>query len=108
MFQYDLAHHDAAMLAARALVFDVFGAAEATVERGSELSMLELQRLRQATTYATRVAADATRFAYLWAGSDALRSPSALQRCFRDIHAGTQHVFVDNSTFTATAQLLLA
>jgi alkylation response protein AidB-like acyl-CoA dehydrogenase len=107
MFQYDLAHHDAALSAARALVFDVFGAAEATVEAGSELSMLELQRLRQATTYVTHVAADATRFAYLWAGSNALRSPSALQRCFRDIHAGTQHVFVDNSTFTATAQLLL-
>ena len=68
---------------------------------------LQLQRLRQATTYATRVAADAVRFAYLWAGSDALRSPSALQRCFRDIHAGTQHVFVDNNTLTATTQVLL-
>jgi alkylation response protein AidB-like acyl-CoA dehydrogenase len=108
LFQYDFAHHDAALLAARALVFDVFGDAETTVQAGSEISALQLQRLRQATTHATHVSADAVRFAYLWAGSDALRSPSALQRCFRDIHAGTQHVFVDNSTFTATTQLLLA
>ncbi|HZP27509.1 MAG TPA: acyl-CoA dehydrogenase family protein [Acidimicrobiia bacterium] len=107
LFQHDFALHDAALLAARAFVFDVFGNAEATVGAGSEASPLQLQRLRQATTYATRVSADAVRFAYLWAGSDALRSPSALQRCFRDIHAGTQHVFVDNNTLTATAQLLL-
>ena len=39
-------------------------------------------RLRQATTYATRVAADATRFAYTWAGSDGLRNPSVMtDRC---------------------------
>ena len=107
LFQHDYALHDAALLAARAFVFDVFGAAESTVAAGSDASMLQLQRLRQATTYATRVAADAVRFAYLWAGSDALRSPSALQRCFRDIHAGTQHVFVDNNTLTATTQVLL-
>ena len=108
LFQHDYAFHDAALLAARAFVFDVFGAAEATVAAGSDASMLQLQRLRQATTYTTRVAADAVRFAYLWAGSDALRSPSALQRCFRDIHAGTQHIFVDNSTLTATTQVLLS
>jgi alkylation response protein AidB-like acyl-CoA dehydrogenase len=107
LFQYDYAFHDAALLSARAFVFDVFGTAETTVESGADPTMLELQRLRQATTYATKVAADAVRFAYLWAGSDALRSPSALQRCFRDIHAGTQHVFVDNNTFTVTTQLLL-
>jgi alkylation response protein AidB-like acyl-CoA dehydrogenase len=107
LFQHDYAIHDAALLAARAFVYDVFGAAEATVAAGSDASMLQLQRLRQATTYATRVAADAVRFAYLWAGTDALRSPSALQRCFRDIHAGTQHIFVDNSTLTATTHVLL-
>ena len=107
LFQFDFALHDAALLAARAFVFDVFGDAEATVMAGADVTPLQQQRLRQATTYATRVAADAVRFAYLWAGSDALRSPSALQRCFRDIHAGTQHVFVDNNTFTATTQLLL-
>jgi len=54
------------------------------------------------------VAADAVRFAYTWSGSDGLRNPSVLGRCFRDISAGTQHIFVDNNTLTDMAKLLLA
>jgi alkylation response protein AidB-like acyl-CoA dehydrogenase len=107
LFQHDLAVHDAAMLAARAFAFDAFGAAQAAVDAGSRPTVEQALRLRQATTYATRVAADATRFAYTWAGSDALRNPSVLGRCFRDISAGTQHLFVDNSTLTQTGQMLL-
>ena len=108
LFQHELAMHDAAMRAARAYVIDVFGVAQAAVDSGDRPTPIESQRLRQATTYATRVAADATRFAYTWSGSDGLRNPSVLGRCFRDISAGTQHIFVDNSTLTDTAKLLLA
>jgi alkylation response protein AidB-like acyl-CoA dehydrogenase len=88
LFQHDLGLHDAAM-------------------RDGAPTLVQAQRMRQATTYATRVAADAARFAYTWAGSSGLR-PGVLQRCFRDIHAGTQHVFVDNNTLTQYAQALLA
>jgi alkylation response protein AidB-like acyl-CoA dehydrogenase len=107
LFQHDLGMHDAAMRAARAYVLDVFSEAEAAAVRDGAPTLVLAQRMRQATTYATRVAADAARFAYTWAGSSGLR-PGALQRCFRDIHAGTQHVFVDNNTLTAYAQVLLA
>ena len=107
LFQHDFAMHDAALRSARAYVFDVFGAAEAAALAGGEPSMVQQQRMRQATTYATRVAADAARFAYTWAGTNALRNGSTLQRCFRDIHAGTQHVYVDNNTLTAYTQALL-
>ena len=54
------------------------------------------------------VAADVVRFAYTWAGSTALRNPSVLGRCFRDMHAGTQHVFVDNNTLADAGVTLLA
>jgi len=107
LFQHDFAMHDAALRAARAYVFDVFGAAEAAALDGDAPSLVQQQRMRQATTYATRVAADAARFAYTWAGSSALRNGGTLQRCFRDIHAGTQHVYVDNNTLTAYTQALL-
>jgi alkylation response protein AidB-like acyl-CoA dehydrogenase len=100
--------HDAALRAARAYVFDVFGASEAAALAGGAPTFVQLQRMRQATTYATRVAADAARFAYTWAGTSALRNGSRLQRCFRDIHAGTQHVYVDNNTLTAYTQALLS
>ncbi|HZR12817.1 MAG TPA: acyl-CoA dehydrogenase family protein [Acidimicrobiia bacterium] len=106
LFRHDLGVHDAALRAARAFVFEVFDDAQTTLERGEEASVLQRQRLRQATTYATRVAVDTVRFAYTWAGTDALRT-SVLQRCFRDMHAATQHVFVDNDTMTETGRLLL-
>ncbi len=107
LFQHDFAMHDAALRAAKAYVYDVFGGAEAVALEGGTPSLVQQQRMRQATTYATRVAADAARFAYTWAGTSALRNGGVLQRCFRDIHAGTQHVYVDNNTLTAYTQALL-
>jgi alkylation response protein AidB-like acyl-CoA dehydrogenase len=106
-FQYELAVHDGAMRAARAYVLESFAEAEAIARRGEPLSLVLSQRLRQATTYATKVAAGAAQFAYAFAGTDALR-PGVLQRAFRDIHAGTQHLYVDDGTLTAYAQALLA
>jgi len=106
LFQYDFAYQDAALRAARAYAFEVFAAAQAVVDRGDALSEEQRHRARQATTYATRVAADVVRSAYTWAATDALR-PGPLQRCFRDIHAATQHIFVDNSTLTAATPVLL-
>lgn len=108
LFQHDFAMQDAAVRAARAYVFDIFGQSEAAAVAGGAPSLVQQQRMRQATTYATRVAADAARFAYTWAGTSALRNGGVLQRCFRDIHAGTQHVYVANNTLTAYTQTLLS
>jgi alkylation response protein AidB-like acyl-CoA dehydrogenase len=107
LFQYELGYQDAALRAARALVFESFVAVEADLFAGREPSEIERQRLRQSTTYATRIAAEVVRFAYTWAGSTALRQPSVLGRCFRDMHAATQHVFVDNNTLTDAGILRL-
>jgi alkylation response protein AidB-like acyl-CoA dehydrogenase len=107
LFQHDLGYHDAALRSARALVFDEFGSIEVDLVAGREPGPEARQRLRQTTTYVTRVAADVVRFAYTWAGSNALRQPSVLGRCFRDMHAGTQHVFVDNNTFVDAGVMLL-
>jgi alkylation response protein AidB-like acyl-CoA dehydrogenase len=49
-------------------------------------------RLRQATVHLTQEGADIIRQAYLTAGTSGLRR-GPLERCFRDIHAGTQHFF---------------
>jgi alkylation response protein AidB-like acyl-CoA dehydrogenase len=106
MFQHDFAFQDAALRAASAYAFEVFCDAQATVNRGDELSDEQRHRARQATTYATRVAADVVRCAYTWSGTDGLR-PGPLQRCFRDIHAATQHIFVDNSTLTGATPVIL-
>jgi indole-3-acetate monooxygenase len=100
--------HDAALRSARSYTVEAFAEAEAAaVTDGAPVATLQAQRMRQATTYATRVAADTARFAYTWAGSAGLRNPSVVGRCFRDIHAGTQHLYVDNNTLTGYTQALL-
>jgi alkylation response protein AidB-like acyl-CoA dehydrogenase len=106
LFRHDYAIHDAALLAARAFVYESFASVQDTLDAGDDPTPVQRQRLRQATTYATRVATDAVRFAYTAAGTDALR-PSVLQRCFRDLHASTQHLVVDNNTLTETTRVLL-
>jgi alkylation response protein AidB-like acyl-CoA dehydrogenase len=106
LFRHDYAMHDAALHAARAFVFESFATVQDVLDAGDDPSVVQRQRLRQATTYATRVATDAVRFAYTAAGTDALR-PSVLQRCFRDLHAATQHLVVDNNTLTETTRVLL-
>ena len=106
-FQYDLGRNDAAMRAARAFVFDAFGTAQQKLDRGDDFDMLELLPLRQATTWATDIAEEAVRFAYLASGSDGLRNPSVIGRYFRDIHAATQHVVVDDSTIVQAGRALL-
>ena len=109
LFQHEFAMHDAAMRAASAYVYEIVRRRpRRPCSPDRRAALVQQQRMRQATTYATRIAADAARFAYTWAGTDALRNPSVLQRCFRDIHAGTQHIYVDNNTLTAYTQTLLA
>lgn len=107
LFQYELALHECAMQAARALVFEAFADADATARAEGAASHEQQQRMRAVSTYATRVACDAAKFAYHWAGSAGLR-PGVIQRCFRDLHAGAQHIYVDNNTLTGYAQALLA
>jgi alkylation response protein AidB-like acyl-CoA dehydrogenase len=106
-FQFELGRNDAALRSASAFVYDCFGAAQAELDRGNDLVPAAFLRLRQATTYATHVAVDVTRFAYSFAGTDPIRTPSALGRCFRDIHAASQHLVVDDVTLVLAGQSLV-
>ncbi len=73
LFRHDYAMHDAALHAARAFVYESFATVQDALDAGDDPTPVQRQRLRQATTYATRVATDAVRFAYTAAGTDALR-----------------------------------
>jgi alkylation response protein AidB-like acyl-CoA dehydrogenase len=106
-FQLQLARAEAKLRAARLLVIDTFAAAERGAGEGRELLPREAQLCRIAATYATEVATEATDFAYRLGGSDALRQPSVLGRCFRDMHAATQHIFVDDRTYVDGGAALL-
>lgn len=91
-FLIALANLDARARSAASWVRESFAAAEATAIDTGEADPTELALARQSTVFATQDGAAVVRDAYLLAGTDALRE-GPLQRCFRDIHAGTQHFF---------------
>ncbi|OYD61476.1 acyl-CoA dehydrogenase family protein [Rhodococcus sp. OK302] len=108
LFQHDFAVMEGKLASARAFCFDVFDAAQQSVNAGNEVSDLEYQRVRQASTFVTGVAREAVEFAYAWSGSKGLRGPNALARCVRDIHGATQHVYVDPTTMVSAAPSVFA
>ncbi len=107
LFLHGFAEKDAAYQSARAYAYQVFAEAQRCVSAGIPLSAETRQRFRQVATYSHSIAADVVRWCYTWAGTDALRLPSALGRCLRDISGATQHVYVDPITMVdAGAQLM--
>ena len=106
-FQKGLAHHVAAWRAARLLVLDAFGTAEAVVAAGDDLTPALRADMRVAAVYATDVAREAAEWAHLAAGTTSIREGSRLERAFRDIYTGTQHAFISEKVAIDVAQIWL-
>jgi alkylation response protein AidB-like acyl-CoA dehydrogenase len=92
---------------ARAWVHEAFACIERTVTETGRLDLRQNNEVRQATVHVSQVGADIVREAYLAAGTTALRD-GPLQRCFRDIHAGSQHFFASPASTLEHARDLLA
>jgi indole-3-acetate monooxygenase len=107
LFRHDFAVQEGRLRAARAYVFEAFGAGADEVNRGNALTVEQLQRLRQSATVTTQLAYEVVEFAYRWAGSASLRQPHPLGRCMRDMHAATQHAYVDINSLVNAADALL-
>lgn len=105
-FQHMYARMEAKLGSARAYALsaltDLGDAAEA------DAITLEVRaRARLATSHACACAAEVISFAFQASGSTGLRDGSVLQRCYRDISAGEQHVFTDHNTFRDASLALL-
>ncbi len=92
-FVYDLAVLESRFRSAEYWVRDAYGRAEASLNNTGELDLTAMMEARQATTFITQEGADIVHKAYLHAGTMGLRE-GVLNRCFRDIHAGSQHAVV--------------
>jgi alkylation response protein AidB-like acyl-CoA dehydrogenase len=106
-FQKEYAAAEAKLRAARLLVLDAFAALEATARAGRPETMEQRALVRAATCFATDAAREACDFAHLRAGTVAIRDGSALQRCFRDIHTGSQHAFIGEKVYADAGTVLL-
>jgi alkylation response protein AidB-like acyl-CoA dehydrogenase len=99
-FQQSYARSEGVYRAARALVYEAWGDAGATLARGDRLSARQHTLIRLAMAHATWSAHEVAMFAYASAGTVALRS-GTLQRLFRDMHAGIQHITSSPPVFQA-------
>ena len=98
-FQTELGRREATLQAARAYAVSVFEAMTSCARDARPLGPREWASIRMATTYVTEVAADAARFSYTAGGGRALYEGSILQRCFRDLHAATQHIAATDEAY---------
>src|SRR3954471_5084081 len=90
-FLGDYARAEGTDRAARALIHETWADVEKTLERGEALSVRQHTLIRLALTHATWAVHDVCMFVYKSGGTTALRN-GVIQRLFRDMHAGTQHV----------------
>ena len=93
--------------AARALVVETIGEAWDTALRGDGLTPQQRARLRMAAMNGMRAGLDVTNTAFALAGGGALFDDSPLQRCWRDIHAGSHHIFFSDDHVLKTGRVWL-
>lgn len=103
--QADVSRAEALVSSAGSYVYATVERAWDAAERG-EVTVDLRRDLRLATTNAARACADAVDLCYDAGGGTSIYESSALQRCFRDIHALTQHMVVSPSTYELTGRLL--
>lgn len=91
--------------AARALVYEAWHSVRETLDRGDVLSHEQQTAIRLAMAHVTWASHDVSEFVYTTAGTLALRS-GTIQRLFRDMHAGTQHIVCAPPIFKKIGQVL--
>ena len=106
-FQKGLSHHKAMWQAAHLLVLDAFTVAERQVLADGALTPTMRADLRVAATYATEASREVVQWAHLAAGTSAIREGTRLERAFRDLYTGTQHVFIGEKTYMDAARIHL-
>jgi alkylation response protein AidB-like acyl-CoA dehydrogenase len=105
-FQAFYARARGRVAAARCYAIDTIGRWEQAVVAGTVSPKVRAEA-RLATSQAAEVAVEVAADAFRFSGSAGLRNGSAIQRCFRDLNAGEQHVFTDFNTFRDAGALLL-
>ena len=105
-FQFELAHADTELCAARALLYESAGSIWARVAAGSPLTLEQRARVRAAGAWATERAVDVVTRAYRAGGGGSLYAASPLQRRLRDINAVAQHFLVRPDTLTTAGAIL--
>jgi alkylation response protein AidB-like acyl-CoA dehydrogenase len=105
--QMERATAEAELRAARALLYDTVTDVWDRVDRGERLSTEHRAAIRLASTHAVRTSARVVDRVYDLGGGTSILETSRLQRCFRDVHAVTQHLITAPPTLELVGRVLL-
>ncbi|MEA3214268.1 MAG: indole-3-acetate monooxygenase [Acidimicrobiia bacterium] len=104
--QVELARAEAAVRSARAFVIESLGASFSTVCMGDDVSVAQRTNTMLAMLNAARSARAAVDTVFGLAGGAALFEDHPLQRCARDLIAGTQHLLLSINTWKTAGRVL--
>lgn len=107
VFRHQFSLKEAAYRAARGYLLEVFTDAEAAAEASEPISAEQDARFRQAAVFVHNTATDVIHFCHMWGSSAAIRNPTPLGRCTRDIATATQHVLIDQKVLADAAPSLM-
>jgi alkylation response protein AidB-like acyl-CoA dehydrogenase len=105
--QVDVARAEATLGAARAFLLDELALAWEAALAGERVPEARRARIRLAATHAALASAEAVDLAYHAGGGSSVFAANPLQRCFRDVHTGTQHLQVTTRVYETVGRLLL-
>ncbi len=104
IFQREFGERSFALDSVRTLVHEVYGRIEERLHAGEKLAKPDNDEMMGAVAYLTQIWEEIAIWAYRFAGSEGLRNPSVVQRCFRDMMTGGLHVFVDRRSYEEHAK----
>jgi len=105
--QADVGRAEALLSSARAFMFDEAEKLWETAAAGDVPSLQQRAIARLAAAQAASASAQAVDLLYNAAGGSALYESGLLERCFRDVHATTQHVGTSSANFELSGRVLL-
>ena len=105
--QLEVARCEAALRAARSFVLEALGSAWDTALAGDRIAVEQSLAIRLATANAMRTGIDVVDTAFRLAGGGALYDENPLQRCWRDLHAASNHIYYSTNHFARCGQQLL-
>ena len=107
MFQNDFVELEALYQAARSLALDVYGEADRMAEAGTPLSELQVQRVRQVTTWVHGTCRDVVNQCFALVSS-ALRQPSVLGKYMADASVAAHHIIAGPMSLIEAAPPIIA
>lgn len=102
-----IAQAEGALRAARAFAHDAVGRAWDRSLAGDPLTLADRIEVRMAALHAMRTGREAVDRAFALGGGGALFDDNVLQRCWRDINAGSHHIFFSDDQTVRTGRMLL-